>query len=733
MKRKVLALATAVMVAASAVPVCSAASVTDFKDVPAESWYYESVKGAVDAGYMNGVSSDMFAPKNNLTRAMFVTMLARFDKAEVNDKAISPFEDVMTDMWYTGSVVWGTENNLIKGYSEKKFGTNDFIKREDIAVIVHRYIKLKNLTLKDKEAEQYKDVAQVSDYAKESVEFCRIHGLFLGDQHGNLYPQKLITRAEAAAVMERIALIIKEGSAGDAEKPVEDLPGGGGGAGGGGGGGGGGGTPVDPPKPPIDVYTYADYTVNVLIGKDSRSLDMSSVDSVDTGNVSYYYHVKYDKENKAVALESDNITLERIAEGSFYRNNLVKGLNIVKGQKFTDYMGNEQVVVSDSGNINEIVLKYVPLDEVLPSAAIDSIASQAGEILGHEVTTADVYALIDILDDDGIEKMTDLQEHDPEKWEMYKAIAVKLSDKLNSYVHEEGMDADESLVSALLERDDDKNGNIRKVMKEAGITEEDLQGMVKEYRENLENIVAQNQSLVRAAAYSQGKTVSTQGGIGVKVNPVKFAQIQWEKDTSYNKFVEIFFPETSLITGSKREALLNEAKSLYDLLEPEDWVENDGASNYSLFDEVKYESKCKGIISKIESIRSEFIKGKDTAAVAELLEKIKENLYGKLGEKLTVSCSDGNGINKLAGLLVLENPTMEDFIKAGITEISVEKDLTKDEALSYIDQFVSKVGLTDKEENSGKPMFDSVAEKAKGLYTLKIEIKKETCTKTERH
>lgn len=726
MKRKVLALATAVMVAASAVPVCSAASVTDFKDVPAESWYYESVKGAVDAGYMNGVSSDMFAPKNNLTRAMFVTMLARFDKAEVNDKAVSPFEDVLTDMWYTGSVVWGTENNLIKGYSEKKFGTNDFIKREDIAVIVHRYIKLKNLTLKDKEAEQYKDVAQVSDYAKESVEFCRIHGLFLGDQHGNLYPQKLITRAEAAAVMERIALIIKEGSAGDADKPVEDLSGGGG-------GGGGGGTPVDPPKPPVDEYTYADYEVNVLIGKDSRSLDMYSVDSADTGNVSCIYHVKYDKEDKAVALESDNITLERIAEGLFYKNNLVRGLNIVKGKKFTDYMGNEQVVVSDSGNINEIVLKYVPLKEVLPKTTIETIAFQASKELEDTVTSADVYKLIDILDDDGIEKMTDLQEHYLQKWEMYKVIAVKLSDKLNSYVHKEGMNADESLVSALLERDDDKNGNIRKVMKEAGITEKDLQGMVKEYRENLENIVTQNQSIVRAAAYSQGKTVSTQGGIGVKVNPVKFAQIQWEKETSYNKFVEIFFPETSLITVREREALLNEAESLYKLLAPEDWVKNDGASNYSLFDEVKYESKCKEIISKIESIRSEFIKGKDTADVAKLLENIKENLYEKLGEELTVSCSQGNGINKLAGLLVLENPTMEDFINAGITEISVEKDLKKDEALSYIDQFVSKVGLTDKEENSGKPMFDSVAEKAKGLYTLKIKITKEICTKTEKH
>lgn len=718
MKRKVIALMTAVMMAVSAFSVCSAASVTDFKDVPTESWYYESVKGAVEKGYMNGVSSDMFAPKNNLTRAMFATMLARYDKATVDDTAVSSFADVLPNMWYTGSVVWGNQNGIIKGYSDTKFGTEDFIKREDIAVMVARYIKFKNLTLKEKPADQFKDVEQVSDYAKEAVEFCRIHGLFLGDQNGNLYPLKLITRAEAAAVMERIDAIINE------NKPSEEIPGGGGG---GAGGGGGGGTPVDPTPTPSE-YTYADYTVNVLAGKDNRSLDMSSV---DRNSSNYIYHAKFDKENNLVKSESDDISLKSVAEGSFYQNNIVKVLNVIKGQKFTDYMDNEQIIVSDSGVINDIILKYVPIDEVLPPETIASIASELNDELGDSaaVTIDDVYDLINILDDDGITKMTDLKEHDLDKWEMYKAIAVKLSEKLDNYVHGESDDPDESLVKALLERDDKKNGNIRKVMSEAGITEEDLQAVVKEYRENLGQIVVDDQSLSRAVVYSSGNTVSTKGGIGIKVNPVKFAQVQWKKDASFNKFTDIFFPETSLAEGDTRDSLMSKARELYNLLEPEKLVKSDNVnSNYILMSKAEYESKSKDVIEKIESIRKAFIKGKDEKAVAETLKKIKDNIYGKLGEELTVECSNGNGIDALAGVLVLEDPTIEDLVEAGITKISVKKKLTKDEALSYINKFVSEVGLTDKEENSGKDMFDTVADKAAGTYTLSIEITKDdTC------
>ncbi len=327
MKRKAIAMAMAMMMIASAASVCSAASVTDFKDVPSTSWYYTSVKGAVDDGYMNGVSKDAFAPSNNLTRAMFATILARYDKATVDNTATSAFADVEANKWYTGSVVWGSKNGIINGYSATKFGTNDFIKREDLALMVYRYVNFKNYTLKEKTPVTFKDADQISAYAKEALEYCRTHGLFIGDQNGYLHPQKLITRAEAAAVMERIDLVIKENT------------------GGGSSGGNGGGS----------SYDYVDYQVKAEISsnkvRDGKPVDFYAYGS---GTDKDWYHVilkdgKY--VNHTTNSNSEDISLEQVAKDACDVDNIVVFVNALKKVEI-----NGQKLISDDGSVNDIKL-----------------------------------------------------------------------------------------------------------------------------------------------------------------------------------------------------------------------------------------------------------------------------------------------------------------------------------------------------------------------------------------
>ena len=56
-----------------------------FVDVNPSDWYYEAVNYAVDKQWFNGMSETEFAPSNNLTRAMLVTILYRF--AGANEEA----------------------------------------------------------------------------------------------------------------------------------------------------------------------------------------------------------------------------------------------------------------------------------------------------------------------------------------------------------------------------------------------------------------------------------------------------------------------------------------------------------------------------------------------------------------------------------------------------------------------------------------------------------------------
>ena len=127
MKKKVLSLLlSAVMILSLAVPV-SAVSVNSFSDVSPDSWYYESVSYVAERDYMNGTSGTTFSPDDNMTRAMFATVISRVAGAEVDNSVQTDYTDVPAGMWYTGAVQWGTENDLITGYGNGLFGTDDSI------------------------------------------------------------------------------------------------------------------------------------------------------------------------------------------------------------------------------------------------------------------------------------------------------------------------------------------------------------------------------------------------------------------------------------------------------------------------------------------------------------------------------------------------------------------------------------------------------------------------------
>ena len=65
-----------------------------FTDVPADSWFYEAVKFGYNEGLFQGVTETLFQPAGSMTRAMFVTTLARMDGAELDPEAHTAFADV---------------------------------------------------------------------------------------------------------------------------------------------------------------------------------------------------------------------------------------------------------------------------------------------------------------------------------------------------------------------------------------------------------------------------------------------------------------------------------------------------------------------------------------------------------------------------------------------------------------------------------------------------------------
>ena len=78
------AVLTAGLLLAATAPAMAAGTAAGFRDVPAGSAYAEAVTYVSGRGLMKGTSATAFSPSGTLTRAMFVTILARFAKAEVD-------------------------------------------------------------------------------------------------------------------------------------------------------------------------------------------------------------------------------------------------------------------------------------------------------------------------------------------------------------------------------------------------------------------------------------------------------------------------------------------------------------------------------------------------------------------------------------------------------------------------------------------------------------------------
>lgn len=178
-----------------------------FTDVKESDWFFNSVQYTAEKGYMNGTGDGIFEPYANVTRGMLVTVLGRIEGVNSYGSA-TEYSDVRSDMYYAPYIAWATENGIVDGYGDNLFGPDDFITREQIAKIAAGYIKYKmNVEAEDKELE-YTDAADISEWAVEYVRLATQLGILEGNDDGTFAPKSFTTRAETAAVTERLSKLI---------------------------------------------------------------------------------------------------------------------------------------------------------------------------------------------------------------------------------------------------------------------------------------------------------------------------------------------------------------------------------------------------------------------------------------------------------------------------------------------------------------------------------------------
>lgn len=116
-----------------------------FTDVDSTKWYADYIGRALTKGLIEG-SNGKFRPMDSITRNEVAVILHRMQNKVVPNNGTISFKDgADIPEWAKLSVAYAVERDLIKGYNDNTFRGEQFMTRAEVAVVLHRYIKMMNL------------------------------------------------------------------------------------------------------------------------------------------------------------------------------------------------------------------------------------------------------------------------------------------------------------------------------------------------------------------------------------------------------------------------------------------------------------------------------------------------------------------------------------------------------------------------------------------------------------
>ena len=180
-----------------------------FVDVVAGQWFYEYVNDLTKRGLLSGTYNNdgtySFRPESSISRAEFVTLLARASGLNMSSYDYSSFSDVPLSNWACTYVTWAYVNGIVTG-SGTLFRPDDNVTRQEMAVILTRF---NNYLKKSMDMEitpiTFADDASIASWARNSVIMMQkagiINGILNKDGSYSFYPEDNATRAQAAKVV----------------------------------------------------------------------------------------------------------------------------------------------------------------------------------------------------------------------------------------------------------------------------------------------------------------------------------------------------------------------------------------------------------------------------------------------------------------------------------------------------------------------------------------------------
>ncbi|WP_201319367.1 DUF4347 domain-containing protein [Paenibacillus sp. EPM92] len=179
-----------------------------FKDVE-QHWAKNAVNDMGSRMVINGIGNGLFNPDQDITRAEFAVSMVRGLGLKPESGA-APFTDVATSDWYNEAIQTAYLYNLIGGFEDGTFRPMDKITREQAMTIMAKAMTITDLKAKLPSQETgellrpFIDANNAAEWAEQSIADCLQAGIVSGRNSDQLAPKAYITRAEVAAIVQRL-------------------------------------------------------------------------------------------------------------------------------------------------------------------------------------------------------------------------------------------------------------------------------------------------------------------------------------------------------------------------------------------------------------------------------------------------------------------------------------------------------------------------------------------------
>ena len=178
-----------------------------FEDINRHQEAKDQIQFLASKGIIFGTSARTFSPDKEITRGDFIVLLAR--ALDLNTVVSSNFDDVLPGDYYYQAIGIAKQLGIAKGTGPNKFDPKKPITKQDMSVFAERALKSVRInisTFGENKLNSF-ELYDVSDYAKQSLEFLMQTGIFLNND-SSFKAFENSTRAYAADMVYRIYTFI---------------------------------------------------------------------------------------------------------------------------------------------------------------------------------------------------------------------------------------------------------------------------------------------------------------------------------------------------------------------------------------------------------------------------------------------------------------------------------------------------------------------------------------------